>query len=837
MLRLRLLPLLLATLIAYPLLAQDLSGFSICIDPGHGNGNMNRGPTGLREADVNVRVALFLRDYLKSVGADTVVMTRVDDSTNPTLSQREAIANTAGVDWFHSIHHNATGRASNTTSRYTLFLYEEHRSGTQFCPNGSRRGTGEPEWPGQSDVMSDRMGRRIWEALRTSDYRLWLDWSFYGGCNGGFSLGVLNDLQMPGELSEATFHDHPWEEAKLRSIDFNRMEARGLFVGILDYVGTDSLPTGALIGYVSESTTGDYLNGVDVLLLPDSLRDTTDSNNNGVYLFDDLVPGTYTVKASKPGYADAERQVTVLAHAISYGDLQLLDTTPPQVKALVTTPSDTAMDPYQKLIVGFTREMDRATTLAAFSIEPPVAGFFTWDRNNLWFSFEPRKRFAFDTQYQVQIAATAVDIQGRPLDGNGDGIGGDPYAASFRTAALDTTVPVVFDFDPARLDSGVFVRRVFRIIFSKLMDRSTVVPENFFLKTGFDRPVAITVDYVDSAGVGYTSLVPRQPLKPGVRYFLTVDRKLADRSGNSMARSFQWSFVTDPLEMNLFVYDDMEPGSLRCWIDSDPELTRGVLADSVALLFSPAHVVSDSNALSMRYVFTDTDGLLTLRFSGTSDDPSGMLAEGQELGVYVYGQGSGLRLRPVFADADGTEFGLWRTISRLGWQLVRFAVDADSLTPGPGGNGAVDGQVLQLAGLQWAPGDSLAGSVCLDDVMKISRALPAVVEAPGRSAEVPRQPTLFQNYPNPFSLNAMQAGGRGTTIRYRLQDASQVRVEVFNLRGQLVRSLVRRHQAAGEYVTRWDGRDDSGRPVSGGVYLIRLKTGERVVTRKALVLR
>ncbi|MDZ7344100.1 MAG: N-acetylmuramoyl-L-alanine amidase, partial [candidate division KSB1 bacterium] len=213
-------------------LSQDLSGISICIDPGHGPGNRNAGPTGLREADINFRVAVFLKDYLKAAQVDTVLLTHLNNTTDISLSAREQIANSFGVTWFHSVHHNAF----NGTARYTLLLLEEART-SELCPNSTtnHRGTGQPDWPGQSDVMSNLMARRIWEAYRTSDFRVRLDWTFYGGCNGGFSLGVLDNLQMPGELSEATFHDHPGEEAKMRNNDFLRMEARALAMSFFDY--------------------------------------------------------------------------------------------------------------------------------------------------------------------------------------------------------------------------------------------------------------------------------------------------------------------------------------------------------------------------------------------------------------------------------------------------------------------------------------------------------------------------------------------------------------------------------------------------------------------------
>ena len=170
--------------------AQDLSGLSIAIDPGHGKGNTNQGPTGLREADINLGVALFLKDFLKSANIDTVLLTRVDDSTNPTLSQREFLANSFGVDWFHSVHHNACGGIGTLcTARSTIVLLEEERSFANPCPNGKARGTGQPAWPGQSDVMSDFIGQHIFDALRTTSTTTWLDWTFYGGCNGGLVLG------------------------------------------------------------------------------------------------------------------------------------------------------------------------------------------------------------------------------------------------------------------------------------------------------------------------------------------------------------------------------------------------------------------------------------------------------------------------------------------------------------------------------------------------------------------------------------------------------------------------------------------------------------------------
>lgn len=88
---------------------------------------------------------------------------------------------------------------------------------------------------------------------------------------------------------------------------------------------------------------------------------------------------------------------------------------------------------------------------------------------------------------------------------------------------------------------------------------------------------------------------------------------------------------------------------------------------------------------------------------------------------------------------------------------------------------------------------------------------------------------LHQNYPNPFNPT--------TTIRYNLADNGNVRLTVFNLKGQKVRILVNGHRPAGEHSVRWDGNDDSGRAVSSGLYFYRLETDKVRQTRKMILLK
>ncbi len=88
---------------------------------------------------------------------------------------------------------------------------------------------------------------------------------------------------------------------------------------------------------------------------------------------------------------------------------------------------------------------------------------------------------------------------------------------------------------------------------------------------------------------------------------------------------------------------------------------------------------------------------------------------------------------------------------------------------------------------------------------------------------------LYPNYPNPFNPS--------TSIRYRLKSPSQVDLAVYNLKGQLVKTLVHAENPAAEHTVLWDGRDDQGKEVSSGVYFYRLQAGSEAHTRKMLLLK
>jgi hypothetical protein len=101
----------------------------------------------------------------------------------------------------------------------------------------------------------------------------------------------------------------------------------------------------------------------------------------------------------------------------------------------------------------------------------------------------------------------------------------------------------------------------------------------------------------------------------------------------------------------------------------------------------------------------------------------------------------------------------------------------------------------------------------------------AIVEEVG----IPTVFTLHQNYPNPFNPV--------TTLRYDLPDNNHVTLTIYDLNGREINQLVNTSQPAGHKSVQWNATDRFGKPVSAGVYLYQIRSGEFVQTRKMALLK
>jgi hypothetical protein len=88
---------------------------------------------------------------------------------------------------------------------------------------------------------------------------------------------------------------------------------------------------------------------------------------------------------------------------------------------------------------------------------------------------------------------------------------------------------------------------------------------------------------------------------------------------------------------------------------------------------------------------------------------------------------------------------------------------------------------------------------------------------------------LFQNYPNPFNPS--------TKIEFTLERAGKVKLEVYNVLGQCMKTLLDEYLSNGSYEAEWDGTTESGMKVSSGIYFYRLSTDEFSRTRKMMLMK
>ncbi len=105
----------------------------------------------------------------------------------------------------------------------------------------------------------------------------------------------------------------------------------------------------------------------------------------------------------------------------------------------------------------------------------------------------------------------------------------------------------------------------------------------------------------------------------------------------------------------------------------------------------------------------------------------------------------------------------------------------------------------------------------------------SIVVGIGDDNNLPNEFSLEQNYPNPFNPS--------TSIEFALPQTVDVSLKIYNIRGQLVKTLVDGSKSAGRYSLTWDGTDNFGSRVASGTYIYSIKAGEFVNNKKMVLLK
>ena len=224
------------------------------------------------------------------------------------------------------------------------------------------------------------------------------------------------------------------------------------------------------------------------------------------------------------------------------------------------------------------------------------------------------------------------------------------------------------------------------------------------------------------------------------------------------------------------------------------------------------------------WALTESEGRRFLRFADVGLDPARNLPPhvdaGGDLRVRASSsEGALVDLRARVRDVDGDELA-------LRWSAAGIRFD-DPTAPGvrarfPVGTTRVrvrvrDGRPLGTAGKATVPYEDT-------DVVEVTVA--ASTPAPPASGLRTAIAGVFPNPANPR-----------VTIAFSLHEGGPVRLEVMDLRGRHVRTLLDDRRTAGAWDVRWDGDDEDGRPVASGVYLVRLRGAGRTDTDRVVLVR
>jgi len=202
--------------------SKYVSKRKIFLDAGHGGADKkNIGINKLVvEADVNLNVVLYLKDFLIEAGAEVFLSRQTDTTVD--LKLRSQLADHSGADIFVSVHHNAPVDSSDTTTNYTSTYYHATELDYEYEP--CERDVARFIQRDLSYAMRNPGGLGSFDGTYS-------DYSIYPG--KGFS--VLRETNIPSVLVECGFQTNYYEEKRLSIDEFNRIEAWGIFRGLCRY--------------------------------------------------------------------------------------------------------------------------------------------------------------------------------------------------------------------------------------------------------------------------------------------------------------------------------------------------------------------------------------------------------------------------------------------------------------------------------------------------------------------------------------------------------------------------------------------------------------------------
>lgn len=743
----------------------DFNGLKIFINPGHGgydSDDRHMIATDFWESEGNLTKGLFLRELLESRNA-TVYMSRTTNYTSDDLklSAIAELANQANADIFIAIHSNGF----DGTRNQPLVLFRGYDNS--------------PVFPA-AKTMAEILWERLYEKGNCWTHSFqWVkgDWTFYPDWGDKVGLGVLRTLNMPGVLSEGSYHDYIPEGWRLRNESHLRHEAWAMLRALQQFYNVNPEPFGIIAGTVrDELTSPPYyygpdtrdknipLNGATVTLMPSGRTVMVDNLNNGFFMFDSVPPGTYEVIAG--GMTDFYND-TITA-AVTAGVTTLTDFLPLFDTARVPVvvehiPSTTDSLPFnQTFTFRFNVPMDMLSVQSALVFEPAVNVTYEWDDKRRVLTVKPETGFASGTEYVIRLTTAATSRWNVHLAGE--------YGVSF---VIKKRTRLVIDGTwPSQGSAGITLFPRITLKFDAPLDQASATAGIRVLDS-HSAPLAKYLEiFTSEGGKGTYSFELTSALERNSTCTIEIDPAVKDVSGVSVGTRATATFTTRTMAYQTGNVIENFDNIGVFW---DPEASGSTVGtDNPLTTFTASYDFYKVNAPAGRldYTFTGDNGGVCRVYDTGKPLIGGNTS--QVFAMWVYGDLSGNRLEYWFY-SPGTvnQVVPATTINWAGWDQI--AIPMSSI----GGSG--DWQYHSIVVRQGSDGLK-SGTMYFDDAMVIT---PTAVE------EHPDDLAGLRVYPNP-----VRGEGRVTFI---LTSDSHVDISLFAADGTVAASIFTGTLGAGEH--------------------------------------
>jgi len=782
-------------LCSFTLFAQtkaDFSGIKIYINPGHGgldSDDRHMLETDFWESQGNLTKGLYLQDLLKKLNA-TVFISRTTNNTadDKALSAIVAEANAANADVMLAIHSN--GFAGNQNQPLVLF-----------------RGYDNQPAFADAKILADIMWRKLYEKGNCwTSSTVWVkgDWTFYPDW-GTQGLGVLRGLNMPGVLSEGSFHDYIAEGWRLKNSDFLLHEAWALVRSFIEFKNIQPLNHGVIAGIIRDTlTTPAYyfkpgtldasmpLNNAKVTLKPGDKIYQVDKQNNGFFLFDSVAPGKYKLYFEGiPNFYKDSLEVTVFANKSTLADKNMkYDTTlVPQLLSFMPRLIDsTALN--QQFTFTFNIAMNTDSVQKALVIEPSVKLIYTWSGKNTVLKVKPETHFAPKTNYTITLKNSACSKWKVKS-----------AATIQKSFVTKNRTSLIFEKSfPALSQSNVGLYPQIRVQVDAPISLTSAA-SNVLVYDNQNTIMAKTNEMVFTEnGKGIYCFDFAQALGTSRTYRISLNANLADDLGLKLGQTTDINFSTRalgyPSGSVVETFDDIT----KFW---DPEASGSTVGtDNPATLFTVSNgkKISGLSAGKLDYKFINSSGGICRVFD--SSKPSVGQNESSEISIWVYGDLSYNALEYWFyAPYSTNKIVSVDTIDWAGWELKSIPFSKI------GGSG--DRQFHSMVVVQTAAG-AKSGTIYFDD---------AQVNFPLAINELNSGNGKFnvQNYPNPFN--------ESNTLKLELPETSKITIDVLNSQGQIVKKLFAGEHQAGNLTVNWNAAE-----ANSGIYFYKIEISNSSTT-------